>query len=271
VNYYEHHIGDYAAATAHLSWDEDMAYTRLLRAYYHHERGIPDGEQYRLARALSKPHRAAVDVVLKEFFSLLDGTWHQKRADSEVARFKDKQAKAKRSADARWAGRDQQSECNADGSPNAMRSDMRSHSEGNAHQTPDTNPNQKKNQEIAAPDGATPTRKSKKVTFKAWKSTFHRGSEAIPADHAVFKFAADAGIPQEFLGLAWSWFCRRYANDEKTYTPKGWPTVFQKSVESNWGKLWWVEPDGSYKLTTVGMQLQRVLEARSREHAEQAA
>jgi uncharacterized protein YdaU (DUF1376 family) len=31
VNYYKHHIGDYAEATAHLSFVEDAAYLRLMR------------------------------------------------------------------------------------------------------------------------------------------------------------------------------------------------------------------------------------------------
>jgi uncharacterized protein YdaU (DUF1376 family) len=131
VNYYEHHLGDYAAATGHLSWDEDMAYTRLLRAYYHHERAIPAGQAYRLARATTPAQRKAVDVVLGEFFVLVDGAHGQKRADAEIARYQDKQRKAKASADARWS----QSERNANASPNAMRT----HSEGNAPslQTPD--------------------------------------------------------------------------------------------------------------------------------------
>jgi uncharacterized protein YdaU (DUF1376 family) len=42
VNFYKHHLGDYDAATAHLSWDEDQAYTRLLRLYYRTEKPIPD-------------------------------------------------------------------------------------------------------------------------------------------------------------------------------------------------------------------------------------
>ena len=91
MNYYEHHIGDYAAATSHLSWDEDMAYTRLLRAYYHHERGIPVGQQYRLARASTAAQRKAVDAVLEEFFTLMDGLHTQKRADSEILKFNEKQ------------------------------------------------------------------------------------------------------------------------------------------------------------------------------------
>jgi uncharacterized protein YdaU (DUF1376 family) len=136
LNYYEHHLGDWAAATGHLTWDEDMAYTRLLRAYYHAERAIPQGQQYRIARAATPAQRKAVDAVLAEFFILVDGNHHQKRADAEIARFQDKQRKAKASADARWS----QSGRNANASPDAMRT----HSEGNAprHQTPDTRPSE---------------------------------------------------------------------------------------------------------------------------------
>jgi uncharacterized protein YdaU (DUF1376 family) len=130
MNYYEHHLGDWAAATGHLSWDEDMAYTRLLRAYYHAEKAIPEGQQYRLSKASTPTQRKAVEAVLAEFFELRDGSFFQKRAEEELARFKDKQAKAKASANARWS----QSERNANASPNAMRT----HSEGNALQTPDT-------------------------------------------------------------------------------------------------------------------------------------
>lgn len=88
MNFYKHHIGDYAAATAHLSWDEDMAYTRLLRWYYQHEKAVPDDRRaiYRLARASSKPQREAVDAVLEEFFSLEEDGWHQKRCDEELVR-----------------------------------------------------------------------------------------------------------------------------------------------------------------------------------------
>jgi uncharacterized protein YdaU (DUF1376 family) len=136
VNYFEDHIGDYAAATAHLTWDEDMAYTRLIRAYYHSEKPIPQGQAYRLARATTPAQRKAVDAVLAEFFTLQDDGYHQKRCDEEIARFQDKQAKAKRSAQARWNAKPPQSEGNANASPDAMRT----HSEGNAprHQTPDT-------------------------------------------------------------------------------------------------------------------------------------
>jgi uncharacterized protein YdaU (DUF1376 family) len=87
MNFYKHHLGDYDGATAHLTWDEDMAYTRLLRTYYRREAPIPAAEAYRLVRASSKAQREAVDSVLGEFFSKGEGGWRNKRADEEIAEY----------------------------------------------------------------------------------------------------------------------------------------------------------------------------------------
>jgi uncharacterized protein YdaU (DUF1376 family) len=136
INYYEHHIGDFAEATAHLSFVEDAAYSRLIRKYYAQEKPLPADVKavQRLVGARSKDEREAVESVLNEFFDLQPDGWHQARCDAEIARYQDKQAKAKRSAQARWSAKPAHSEGNANASPNAMRT----HSEGNAHQTPDT-------------------------------------------------------------------------------------------------------------------------------------
>ncbi len=128
MNYYERHIGDYLKDTAHLSLLEHGVYTRLMDVYYTREGAIPANEAARLIGARSKDEREALQAVLAEFFTLADGLHSQDRCDREVARFKDKQAKAKRSADARWAKPETQSEGNANASPDAMRT----HSEGNA-------------------------------------------------------------------------------------------------------------------------------------------
>jgi uncharacterized protein YdaU (DUF1376 family) len=90
VNYYEHHIRDYDAATAHLTWDQDMAYSRLLRRYYRKEQPIPSdiAEACRQVRATSKPQRDAVEAVLKEFFVLREDGWHQETCDEAIAIFK---------------------------------------------------------------------------------------------------------------------------------------------------------------------------------------
>ncbi|UPU47782.1 YdaU family protein [Xanthomonas translucens] len=104
MNYYEHHLGDYAQATAHLSFVEDAAYSRLLRKYYAEEKPLPADLRavQRLVGARTDEEREAVQVVLEEFFLLEEDGWHNKRADSEIAKVQAKSKKAKKSAEARW-------------------------------------------------------------------------------------------------------------------------------------------------------------------------
>ena len=138
MNYFEHHIGDYDSATAHLSIIEDGVYGRLMRVYYRTETPIPADlrQACRLVRAQSKPERDAVGDVLREFFELRDDGWHNRRCDEEIARYQDKQRKARASADARWGAHKPQSVGNANGHANAYADAsppaMRTHTEGNA-------------------------------------------------------------------------------------------------------------------------------------------
>src|SRR5690606_31916584 len=85
MNYYEHHLGDYAKDTGHLTMLEHGAYRILLDRYYSTEQGIPADQAYRLARARSEEECRAVDVVLDEFFELIDGVWIQHRVEREIA------------------------------------------------------------------------------------------------------------------------------------------------------------------------------------------
>ena len=133
MNWYEHHIGDWDSATAHLSLLEEAVYGRLIRLYYRTEKPIPAdlAQACRLVRAVTKPERQAVQTVLSEFFILGSDGWRQKRCDEEIDRYREKCAKAERSANARW----KRSESHSEGNANAMRT----HSEGNALQAPGTN------------------------------------------------------------------------------------------------------------------------------------
>lgn len=105
MNFYPFHIGDYASATRHLSWDEDMAYRRLMDAYYTREAPIPlDRRQaYRLVCAASEEQRTAVDVVLAEFFEESPDGWRNARCDAEIEVCRQKSEKASQSAKARWS------------------------------------------------------------------------------------------------------------------------------------------------------------------------
>jgi uncharacterized protein YdaU (DUF1376 family) len=102
MNYYERHLGDYAKDTVALSMAEHGAYNLLLDRYYGTEAGIPADEVYRVAKATTKPERTAVNFVLKSFFKRVGDVWVKARCDLEIARFHEKQDKARKSANARW-------------------------------------------------------------------------------------------------------------------------------------------------------------------------
>lgn len=92
MNYYEHHLGDYAEATGHLTFVEDAAYSRLMRKVYATEFPLPSDIKavQRLVGARSKEERDAVAVVLNEFFVLQEDGWHNVRCDAEIADYQKK-------------------------------------------------------------------------------------------------------------------------------------------------------------------------------------
>lgn len=145
MNYYEHHIGDYAEATAHLTFIEDATYSRLIRKYYATEKPLPMDVKFvqRLINARSKEEKNAVISVLNEFFILTDDGWRQERCDHEIARFKDRQIKARRSAEGRWQSSsveqilsDSTTISSCDRNANALPTQC---SPNTRHQTPNTN------------------------------------------------------------------------------------------------------------------------------------
>jgi hypothetical protein len=84
------------------------------------------------------------------------------------------------------------------------------------------------------------------------------GQKPIPKDHKVFEYAEAAGIPENFLTLAWHEFRGRYtASPDNRKKYRDWPGVFLKAVKGNWLKVWYVDA-GAYKLTTVGQQAEMV-------------
>lgn len=94
MNYYRRHIGDYLRDTAHLSLLEHGIYARLLDVYYTREEALPPLEQTaRLIGARSKDERAALELVLREFFEEVDGRWRQARCEREI---EESQRKAER-------------------------------------------------------------------------------------------------------------------------------------------------------------------------------
>lgn len=152
MNYYQFHINDYLAHTAHLSPLEDIAYRRLIDLYYQ-----SDGEYerntnvIRLSRKIRMPaHEDVVESVLTEFFTVENGQYRHKRCDEELQKYKEKQEKARSSIAARW-DKNKEIEPKSPKKPSSKASDpkttarerntnvIRTYYEGNTNQEPITN------------------------------------------------------------------------------------------------------------------------------------
>lgn len=92
MNYYPFHLGDYATHTGHLDHMEDLAYRRMLDAYYLREKPLPS-EVSAVARLIRmRDSKDAIEAVLTEFFELRDDGWHQERCNQEITSMREKQA-----------------------------------------------------------------------------------------------------------------------------------------------------------------------------------
>lgn len=81
----------------------------------------------------------------------------------------------------------------------------------------------------------------------------------VPAGDPIFDFRDEAGIPDQFLYLAWRAFLQRYEHTDDRC--EDWRERFRRSVREGWFKVWTIDRStGDYLLTTVGLQLQKQLE-----------
>jgi uncharacterized protein YdaU (DUF1376 family) len=104
MNFYPFHIGDYISHTHHLSNEEDLAYRRLIDLYYMNEEPFIHDLDMLARRVKSTP--SIVDLILNEFFELIDGTWHNTRANKEIAKYRFMSESGKKGAEKRWSNRE---------------------------------------------------------------------------------------------------------------------------------------------------------------------
>lgn len=92
MNYYKFNIGDYSAATRHLTMLEHGAYRLLMDVYYTTEQPIPLDMKVaaRKAGARTKDEVQAVETVLREFFTETQGGWVHVRCEAEIAFYQQK-------------------------------------------------------------------------------------------------------------------------------------------------------------------------------------
>lgn len=100
------------------------------------------------------------------------------------------------------------------------------------------------------------------ISLPTWLDALKaNGEEPMLGEDPVFDYAEQAGISLDMLRLCWVEFKSRYSEpNAKRY--KDWRSVYRKAVRGNWLRLWRVNADGDYVLTTEGLQAQKVQQAK---------
>lgn len=78
----------------------------------------------------------------------------------------------------------------------------------------------------------------------------------IPENDPVFQYTEKVGIPTEWVRLHWNIFKARHT-EAGSKRQKSWSQTFRNSVQGNWYKVWYIQPDGTCVLSTVGKQAER--------------
>jgi uncharacterized protein YdaU (DUF1376 family) len=100
MHYFNFNIGDYASHTRHLSLLEDLAYRRLIDAYYLAEKPFT-GSPADIAKDIGMTSQIEeVYYVLSKFFEQDVSGWFNKRCDEEIAKYHEKQEQAVRAGKA---------------------------------------------------------------------------------------------------------------------------------------------------------------------------
>lgn len=197
MNYYEHHLGDYAKDTGHLSMLEHGAYRILLDRYYSTECGIPADQAHRLARARSEEECRAVDVVLEEFFELVNGVWVHRRVEREIesARKRIGAAQENGKKGGRPPKKPRHSDSETQQEPGGLSVGSDSETQQKAHQSPSTNHHLPKEEDADA--SSAPSRKIALDADGNWtgistaqRSTWSTAYPALSLDAELAKAAA---------------------------------------------------------------------------------
>ena len=108
MHYYQFNIGDYASHTRYLTPLQDLAYRRLLDLYYLQEK--PISQENPASYIGLNDCSTDVQRVLNDYFILTEKGWINKRADEQIAEYRNKQKSAsmagKKSAEVRKASKD---------------------------------------------------------------------------------------------------------------------------------------------------------------------
>lgn len=265
MNYYPFHIGDFRSGTVNMSRHARWIYRDLLDIYYDTEQPLPLDFDLLCDQvgAETEDERRIVEKHLRFKFTKTEEGYRHTICDQVIADYHTKAETAKtngkkggrprkaKETEQKPAGFQSGSDQVADGNPPA--------SESQTNQEPITN-----NQLTTPkpPDGGSvpAERKPGAVVLQTFLTGCEERGERPLRDYApLWRYTQDAGLPQDFVALAWVEFRRRFLPDGTGATKryKDWRAAFRKYIEGNYLKLWAIDGNGEYFLTTLGKQAQK--------------
>lgn len=83
----------------------------------------------------------------------------------------------------------------------------------------------------------------------------------------LWKYVESVGLDREMVGLAWAEFCRQMLPGGVNATKRqaDWRKTFRNYVEKNYLKLWAIDPEGKFFLTTAGKTAQKIQDGKDPE------
>lgn len=241
MNYYPHHISDFNNATRHLSRLERSIYRDLIELYYDSEEPIDD-DLTKIARkiiATTPEEKAAIEVILGEYFSLVQGFWFHQRCEEEISKYRDKSEKAAKAGKASAAKR----------TFNTNRTDVERPLNGRTtdvqptnNQEPITN-NQKKEttkRKISHPE------KPDDVSVSVWSDFLQirktkRSPLTATALDGIRREAEKAGIElqtalEHCCSRGWQGFQSEWLNTSRAVSQQSSETPYQRSMRNKWAE-----------------------------------
>lgn len=250
------YVADYQADTAYLTTEQHGAYLLMLMAYWRNG-PIPDNDGIIASITRQTPDAwRSTRAMLEAFFQVSDGVWFHKRVEAEYDRARRNRQtahdRAVKAAKARWDAQEM-----LQALPEAMHEGML---ERCPSPSPSTSQSKAQSQEQKSPVADAPAPKKrptgKSQSLTDWLTDCKaKGQKPIADDDTIRQWATEAGIPDEYMRLAWLVFTRDW-KDKKHQ--KNWPATFRDAIRRNWLKLWYFDnQSGECRLTTAGEQERR--------------
>jgi len=257
MNYYNHHIGDFDRATRHLTRIERSIYRDLLDVYYDTEQPLTLDLPALCRKIIARTNEevTAVEQTLNEFFTKTPTGWYHARCEEELDAYRTSTSQKSIAGKASAAKRAEKRQRALDGIP----TDVERPSNG----TP-TNQEPITNNQIETPlppsGGIRASTRKMQTTLQGFIDDCKAKDERPLRDYKpLWDYASGVGLNVDYVALAWAEFCRRClpGGVEQTKKQKDWRQTFRNFIEKNYLKLWAIDKDGNYFLTTAGKQAQQ--------------